>query len=262
VKGWVADGESRERVYDVAGDPQSGADLDLATCTPAPGADQLCQRLDRPDFDAPPAFYYARVVENPRGRGNTYACNAHHVDCPDPRLGAARGWPRAATRGAEGRSRARLDLADLVFAGPRLRPTRGAARRMNTRRTRPSAAGLREHQRDAEQCRLECVRHEQRDARHHPQRVRRHTKPTGRRAGADGVASHPTNARNGSSGRRRDEPERARQAEPALERGPPSASSAPVAAVAIASTSRAMRRNEDTRIADIGEPPWARRLRR
>jgi hypothetical protein len=85
VKGWAEDGESRERVYDVTGDPASGGDLDLATCTPAPGADQLCRVWTDPDFDAAaPAFYYARVVENPSCRWNTWACNAHHVDCASP----------------------------------------------------------------------------------------------------------------------------------------------------------------------------------
>jgi len=84
VKGWVADGASHERVYDVAGDP-SGTGLDLASCTPAPGADQLCQVWTDPDFDATaPAFYYARVVENPSCRWSTLACNAHRVDCTHP----------------------------------------------------------------------------------------------------------------------------------------------------------------------------------
>jgi hypothetical protein len=85
VKGWVANGESHERVYDVAGDAKVGSELDLKTCTPAPGADQLCRVWTDPDFDAnAPAFYYARVVENPSCRWNTYACNAHRVDCTDP----------------------------------------------------------------------------------------------------------------------------------------------------------------------------------
>jgi hypothetical protein len=85
VKGWVDSGSSRERVYEVAGDPQSGAGLDLATCTPAPGADQLCRVWTDPDFDPrAPAFYYARVVENPSCRWNTWACNAQRVDCSQP----------------------------------------------------------------------------------------------------------------------------------------------------------------------------------
>ncbi|MGH7336651.1 MAG: DUF3604 domain-containing protein, partial [Myxococcota bacterium] len=85
VKGSAGAAESRERVYDVASDPATGAGLDLATCTPAPGADQLCRVWTDPDFDpSAPAFYYARVVENPSCRWNTWACNAHHVDCADP----------------------------------------------------------------------------------------------------------------------------------------------------------------------------------
>src|SRR5262249_5269745 len=85
VKGWARRGESHERVYDVAGDPHAGPDLDLATCPPAPGPAQLCRVWSDPDFDsAVPAFYYARVVENPSCRWNTWACNAHHVDCSRP----------------------------------------------------------------------------------------------------------------------------------------------------------------------------------
>jgi Protein of unknown function (DUF3604) len=85
VKGWVAGGESHEHVFEVAGDPNSGTELDLASCTPARGADQLCRVWSDPDFDAAaPAFYYARVVENPSCRWNTWACNAHHVDCSRP----------------------------------------------------------------------------------------------------------------------------------------------------------------------------------
>jgi hypothetical protein len=85
VKGWTVGGQSRERVYEVAGDPQGGAGLDLDTCTPAPGADQLCRVWTDPDFDpSAPAFYYARVALNPSCRWNTWACNAHHVDCANP----------------------------------------------------------------------------------------------------------------------------------------------------------------------------------
>ena len=84
VKGWVdAEGEGRERVYEVAGDADNGADVDLASCTPrGAGFEQLCSVWSDPGFDpAAPAYYYARVVENPSCRWNQWVCNAHGVDC-------------------------------------------------------------------------------------------------------------------------------------------------------------------------------------
>jgi hypothetical protein len=87
VKGSLVAGEGHERVYDVAGDPGSDADVDLATCTPrGRGFDSLCRVWTDPDFDpTSPAFYYARVVENPSCRWNTWVCNARGVDCSHPR---------------------------------------------------------------------------------------------------------------------------------------------------------------------------------
>ncbi len=85
VKGWLEDGDPRERVLDVAGG-DNGASVELATCAPrGEGADQLCRVWRDPDFDpAEDAFYYARVVENPTCRWSQYACNAARVDCADP----------------------------------------------------------------------------------------------------------------------------------------------------------------------------------
>ena len=86
VKGWLQDGEARERVFEVAGDPDDGASVDLETCaTSGRGFESLCARWTDPDFDPrQPAFYYARVVENPTCRWSTWACNAHRVDCSAP----------------------------------------------------------------------------------------------------------------------------------------------------------------------------------
>ncbi len=87
VKGWVdGNGGSHERVYDAAGDPDNGADVDLNTCTPqGTGFASLCTVWRDPDFDADQsAFYYARVIENPTCRWSTHLCNSLAVDCNNP----------------------------------------------------------------------------------------------------------------------------------------------------------------------------------
>src|SRR5439155_212269 len=89
VKGWIdANGDPQEKVVDVAGDPNNGAGVDLATCTPTgSGFDTLCATWMDPEFDAGQrAFYYARVLENPSCRWSTYACNSLGVDCTDPSM--------------------------------------------------------------------------------------------------------------------------------------------------------------------------------
>jgi hypothetical protein len=84
IKGWVdAAGQSHEKVFLVAGDPDNGATVDPVTCAPSgPGFDSLCAVWTDPEFDATQrAFYYARVLENPSCRWSTYLCQAQGIDC-------------------------------------------------------------------------------------------------------------------------------------------------------------------------------------
>lgn len=87
IKGWYADGEKREQVYDVSCSdggvidpstqrcPDNGAGVDLNSCTPTPnkGAAELAALWRDPDFDPTQrAFYYLRVLENPICRWSTW----------------------------------------------------------------------------------------------------------------------------------------------------------------------------------------------
>ena len=87
IKGWVEDGETREAVIDIACSdggvvdadtmrcPDNGAAVDLATCavTPDKGASELKAVWRDPDYDpAQRAFYYVRVLENPKCRWSTW----------------------------------------------------------------------------------------------------------------------------------------------------------------------------------------------
>jgi hypothetical protein len=85
VKGWLENGAPKERVIDVAGGPNE-ASVDLASCEPrGAGHARLCAVWTDPDFDsAEPAFWYARVLENPSCRWSQRLCAAAKVDCARP----------------------------------------------------------------------------------------------------------------------------------------------------------------------------------
>jgi len=85
VKGWVEDGEMKEKVVDVAG-RKNRASVDTNTCEPkGDGATQLCSVWRDRDFEpAQNAFYYARVLENPTCRWSQHLCVDAGVDCKDP----------------------------------------------------------------------------------------------------------------------------------------------------------------------------------
>ncbi|MEZ5550536.1 MAG: DUF3604 domain-containing protein [Pseudomonadales bacterium] len=109
VKGWMADGESREQVYDVACSggaspdpgtyrcPDNGAKVDVTTCEidEARGAAELGALWRDPGFDpAQRAVYYARVLENPTCRWSTWdALRAGAALRPDlPAVIQERAW--------------------------------------------------------------------------------------------------------------------------------------------------------------------------
>src|SRR4029077_10998656 len=54
VKGWIDDtGSAQEEVFDIAGNPNNGASVDLTTCTPqGSGFDSLCTVWKDPHFKA------------------------------------------------------------------------------------------------------------------------------------------------------------------------------------------------------------------
>ena len=88
IKAWVDDtGEARERIYDIACSnglkqdatsrrcPDNGATVDTTTCETGRGAGNIELRASwqDPDYDpAQHAFYYARVLENPKCRWSTW----------------------------------------------------------------------------------------------------------------------------------------------------------------------------------------------
>ena len=85
VKGWVEDGEMKEKVIDVAG-RKNRASVDLETCEPTgDGHAQLCSVWRDRGFEADQnAFYYARVLENPTCRWSQHLCIDAGVDCSKP----------------------------------------------------------------------------------------------------------------------------------------------------------------------------------
>ena len=94
IKGWVDDnGVNRQSVYDVAGDANNGAGVDLDSCRQhGQGFAQLCSVWRDPDFDADRrAVYYLRAVENPSCRYSAWACAAlaaaqRPADCQLPQV--------------------------------------------------------------------------------------------------------------------------------------------------------------------------------
>jgi hypothetical protein len=86
IKGWLDDsGETKEKVFEVGGDADNGAGVDLETCERyGAGLETICARWTDPEFDPDVlAFYYARVVENPSCRWAQYDCHTFAADDPN-----------------------------------------------------------------------------------------------------------------------------------------------------------------------------------
>jgi hypothetical protein len=109
IKGWLANGEHREQVFDVACSdglkpdpathrcPDNGARVSLEDCSISAdsGSAALKTRWRDPDFDASAeAFYYVRVLENPTCRWSTWdAVRAGVEPRPDlPKTIQERAW--------------------------------------------------------------------------------------------------------------------------------------------------------------------------
>lgn len=83
VKGWVdAEGASHEKVIDIAGRANNGADVDPASCQPrGTGLKTVCTVWEDSQFDSTQrSFYYVRVLENPSCRWSTLQCQAAGVN--------------------------------------------------------------------------------------------------------------------------------------------------------------------------------------
>lgn len=82
IKLWLdEDGNTHERVIDVAGGP-NGAGVDPATCAPiGEGHDELCSVFEDEAWqEGEVAAYYVRLLENPTCRWSTLQCRAAGVD--------------------------------------------------------------------------------------------------------------------------------------------------------------------------------------
>lgn len=125
IKGWVGeDGASREEVIDVAGGPLGVAGVDPETCAPTGrGHRQLCSVWEDPNFDpGEPAFYYARLLENPSCRWSTLQCQAAGVnpfsDACETQAEAATAAAQAAGAIGDVYGRCCLDEAEEPFYSP------------------------------------------------------------------------------------------------------------------------------------------------
>jgi hypothetical protein len=127
IKGWLdTQGNTHERVFDIAGSPDNDAGVNPDTCAPTgSGHQDLCTVWTDPEYNpAQAAFYYVRVLENPSCRWSTLQCQAAGVnpfakDCVDQ---ATKETAKLQDQGARGDvfGRCCLDPAEQPFYQPTL----------------------------------------------------------------------------------------------------------------------------------------------
>jgi hypothetical protein len=87
IKGWVDNaGAKHQRVYNVGGNAENGASVNLLNCKRSgDGYKRLCRVWRDPEFKTDEqAYYYARIVENPSCRWSQQVCVANKVNCSNP----------------------------------------------------------------------------------------------------------------------------------------------------------------------------------
>lgn len=125
IKGWLdAEGNTHERVFDVAGDADNGAGVNAQNCAPTGrGAENLCTVWRDPQYNGTEAaFYYVRVLENPSCRWSTLQCQSAGVNpfADDCRARAAAATAQLQALGAVGDvyGRCCLDPTEEPFYSP------------------------------------------------------------------------------------------------------------------------------------------------
>ncbi|NNC55142.1 MAG: DUF3604 domain-containing protein, partial [Pseudomonadales bacterium] len=96
IKGWIdANGKAHNKVYDVAGDAQSAAGVDMKTGKRyGKGHSNLCTVFEDPEFNPQEtAYYYLRAVENPSPRWSLLDCISYSEAerpnvCDSPKISA------------------------------------------------------------------------------------------------------------------------------------------------------------------------------
>jgi hypothetical protein len=117
IKGWVdSAGQTHEKVVDVVGNTTlNGNELNTNNCEPNlnAGFNELCSVYEDTEFDpSQPAFYYARILENPTCRWSTYACKAAGVD---PFLSESECMAKTADANAQAVADGEIEPGDTPF---------------------------------------------------------------------------------------------------------------------------------------------------